>query len=83
MECPICLDYEEVISRESEQVRIFVKWHHFREIRPGMHKQHNDTVGMHTQHNDTVGMHKQHNDTVGMHKQDNDTVGMHNSIMIQ
>ena len=34
LECPICLDYEEVISRESEQVRIFVKWHHFREIRP-------------------------------------------------
>ena len=24
-ECPICLDYEKVISRESEQVRIFVK----------------------------------------------------------
>ena len=23
LECPICLDYEEVISRESEQVRIF------------------------------------------------------------
>ena len=31
-----CLDYEEVISRESEQVIIFVKWHHFREIRPIM-----------------------------------------------
>ena len=29
LECSICLDYEEVISRESEQVRIFVKWHHF------------------------------------------------------
>ena len=24
----------EVISKELEQVRIFVKWHHFREIRP-------------------------------------------------
>ena len=34
LECPISLDYEEVILRESEQVRIFVKWHHFREIRP-------------------------------------------------
>ena len=34
LECPICLDYEEVISRESEQVRIFVKWHHFHEMRP-------------------------------------------------
>ena len=34
LECPICLDYEEVISRESEQVISFVKWHHFREIRP-------------------------------------------------
>ena len=34
LECPICLDYEEVILRESEQVRILVKWHHFREIRP-------------------------------------------------
>ena len=34
LECPICLDYEEVILRELEQVRIFVKWHHFREIRP-------------------------------------------------
>ena len=36
LECPIYLDYEEVISRKSEQVRIFVKWHHFREIRPIM-----------------------------------------------
>ena len=34
LECPICLDYEEVILRESEQVRIFVKWHHFCELRP-------------------------------------------------
>ena len=34
LECPICLENEEVISRELEQVRIFVKWHHFREIRP-------------------------------------------------
>ena len=37
LECPICLDYEEVISRESEQVRSFVKWHHFCEIRPYVH----------------------------------------------
>ena len=29
LECPIYLDYEEVISRESEQVIIFVKWHNF------------------------------------------------------
>ena len=34
LEYPICLDCEEVISRESEQVIIFVKWHHFHEIRP-------------------------------------------------
>ena len=34
LECPICLDCEEVILRESEQVRIFLKCHHFREIRP-------------------------------------------------
>ena len=32
LECPICLDYEEVISRELEHVRIFVKWYHFLEI---------------------------------------------------
>ena len=37
VKCPICLDYEEVISRESEQVRIFVKWHHFRELRPNIY----------------------------------------------
>ena len=34
LECPICLDDEEVILRESEQVRIFVKWHHFSEVQP-------------------------------------------------
>ena len=34
LECPICLDYEEVILRESEQVIIFVKWQHLCEIRP-------------------------------------------------
>ena len=26
LECSICLDYEEVILRESEQVRIFTRW---------------------------------------------------------
>ena len=31
-----CLDYEDVISRESEQVIILVKWHHFCEILPYM-----------------------------------------------
>ena len=25
LECPICLDYEEVISRELDQVRMFIK----------------------------------------------------------